>query len=114
MAALALGATGAVGSTYNFMAPLYLKVIAAFERGDLATARQLQSTAVEIIAVMSKHGGLPAGKVMMKMIGVDCGPVRPPLQNLSVEAEGKLRVELEQVGFPSPVTRESKLAKEAR
>lgn len=107
LSALALGATGAVGSTYNFMAPLYLKLIAAFERGDLVSARRLQSTAIEIIAVMSKHGGLPAGKAMMKMVGVDCGPVRPPLQNLSTAAQEKLRAELEQAGFPSQVTRGS-------
>jgi N-acetylneuraminate lyase len=107
LAALSLGATGAVGSTYNFMAPLYLKLKAAFERGDLVSARRFQSTAIEIIAVMSRHGGLPAGKAMMKMIGVDCGPVRPPLQELSVEGQNALRVELERVGFPSAVTRGS-------
>jgi dihydrodipicolinate synthase/N-acetylneuraminate lyase len=32
---LSLGASGAVGSTYNFMAPLYLKLIQAFEQGRL-------------------------------------------------------------------------------
>jgi N-acetylneuraminate lyase len=89
------------------MAPLYLKLIAAFERGDLVSARRLQSTAIKLIAVMSKYGGLPAGKAMMKMIGVDCGPVRLPLQNLTLEAEEKLRSELECAGFPSQVTRGS-------
>jgi len=120
LSALAMGATGAVGSTYNFMAPLYLKLIAAFECGDLVSARRLQSTSIEIIAVMSRHGGLPAGKAMMKMIGVDCGPVRPPLQNVSPETQEKLRVELERAGFPSPDTRTTEtkpgrtaLAKEA-
>jgi len=39
MAALALGATGAVRQHYNFAAPLYLRLIAAFRRGDLAAAR---------------------------------------------------------------------------
>ncbi|MCA9156490.1 MAG: dihydrodipicolinate synthase family protein, partial [Planctomycetales bacterium] len=34
LAALALGVRGAVGATYNFAAPLYLRVIEAFEAGD--------------------------------------------------------------------------------
>ena len=104
LAALALGATGAVGSTYNYMAPIYHQVIKAFRAGDLETARRFQSQAIEIIAVMSRRGGLPAGKAMMKMIGLDCGPVRAPLQNLSPEALGLLARELDHVGFPSLAT----------
>ena len=100
LAALALGATGAVGSTYNYLAPLYHQLRAAFERGDLAEARRYQSTAVQIIAVMSKHGGLPAGKAMMGMIGVDCGPVRLPLKNLSSVELETFRRELQPAGFP--------------
>ncbi len=108
LAALALGATGAVGSTYNYMAPLYHQLRAAFERGDLAGARRYQSTAIQIIAVMSKHGGLPAGKAMMQMIGIDCGPVRPPLQNLSPGELETLRRELQPAGFPLPALKASR------
>jgi len=101
LAALALGATGAVGSTYNYMAPVYGRLIEAFQLGDLETAQQLQSLAIRIIALMSQRGGLPAGKAMMKMIGLDCGPVRPPLANLSTETVENFKRELEQAGFPA-------------
>jgi N-acetylneuraminate lyase len=100
LAALAMGATGAVGSTYNYMAPLYHRVIEAFNAGDLETARKFQTQAIQIIAVMNRRGGLAAGKAMMKMIGSDCGPVRAPLQNLSPEALESLTRELKAVGFP--------------
>lgn len=100
LAALALGATGAVGSTYNYMAPVYLRAIEAFTAGDLETARHFQSLAIRIIAVMSRRGGLPAGKAMMKMIGLDCGPVRAPLANLSTETLEAFTQELDQAGFP--------------
>lgn len=100
LAALALGATGAVGSTYNYMAPVYHRLWDAFARGDLAAARRHQWTAVQIIAVMIRHGGLPAGKAMMGFIGLECGPVRPPLRTLTSEAIAALRRELESVGFP--------------
>jgi len=97
---LALGATGAVGGTYNFMAPLYQQLLAAFNQGDWITARLFQQRAIEIIAVMNGCGGLPAGKAMMKLLGIDCGPVRPPLRNPSPEDCQRLTRELKNVGFP--------------
>ena len=105
LAALAMGATGAVGSTYNYMAPVYHRVIEAFNAGDLETARTFQSLAIQIIAVMNRRGGLAAGKAMMKMIGYDCGPVRAPLQNPSPEAVESLARELKAVGFPISLER---------
>lgn len=101
LAALAMGATGAVGSTYNYMAPVYHRVIEAFRAGDHDTARRFQSQAIEIIAVMNRAGGLPVGKAMMKMIGIDCGPVRAPLQRPSEETIESLAGKLKAVGFPS-------------
>jgi N-acetylneuraminate lyase len=101
LAALALGATGAVGSTYNFIAGFYNRVIEAFKAGDLETARRFQAQAVEVIAVMSRRGGLPAAKAIMKLIGLDCGPVRPPLQTLSPSAFESLKQELHAIGFPA-------------
>jgi N-acetylneuraminate lyase len=100
LAALAMGATGAVGSTYNYLAPLFNQLIQAFQGGDLETARRCQSQAIRIIAVMGRHGGLPAGKSMMKLAGLDCGPVRAPLQNLSPQALDSLKRELKPAGFP--------------
>ncbi len=103
LAALALGATGAVGSTYNYMAPIYHNVIAAFNAGDLNAARRWQTLSIQIIAVMARYGGLPAGKAMMKMLGADCGPVRPPLRNLTPEECEAFRQDLARVGFPARI-----------
>lgn len=99
LAGLGLGAQGAVGSTYNFAAPLYNRIIEAFNRGDLASARADQMRAVEFIAVLDRHGGLAAGKAIMKMLGVDCGPVRLPLRALTPSAETALRDDLQKIGF---------------
>ena len=96
LAALALGAQGAVGSTYNFAAPIYLKAIQAFRKGDLDTARACQSQAVQMIAALSRFGGLAAGKAVMKMHGIDCGPVRLPLKSLDADACRALQRELSQ------------------
>lgn len=96
---LSLGARGAVGSTYNFAAPLYLRIIDAFNRGDLAAAQRDQSRAIEFIGVLDRHGGLAAGKSAMKLIGVDCGPVRLPLRALAHSEEASLRDAFEKIGF---------------
>lgn len=104
VSALALGATGAVGSTYNYMAPVYKSVIDAFKRGDITEARKHQLHAIAIIQVMIRHGGLSAGKAMMKMAGVDCGPCRLPLRTLTAKEVSALEADLQKVGFRSVVS----------
>lgn len=99
LAGLSLGARGAIGSTYNFAAPVYHRIIAAFEKGDIATAQTEQARANAMISAFLRFGGLPAGKAIMKMIGIDCGPVRLPLRTLTAVSEAKLREELERAGF---------------
>ncbi len=96
---LGLGATGAVGSTYNYAAPLYHRIIRAHAAGDLATAEREQAKARAFIDVMNRFGGQPAGKAIMKLIGVDCGPVRLPMRALTPADEAGLRAALEAVGF---------------
>jgi N-acetylneuraminate lyase len=86
LAGLTLGVRGAVGSTYNFAAPLYLAIFDAFERGDLASARKAQLQSVQMIRVLQEFGFSRASKAMMRLLGVDCGPVRLPLRAMT-EAE---------------------------
>ena len=90
-----MGACGAIGTTYNFAAPLYRRMLAALQRGDLETARAEQARSVAMIDVMIRAGGIAAFKVVMEWFGVDCGPVRAPLDNLTVEDKKQLRGELE-------------------
>ena len=49
LAGLTMGAQGAVGSTYNFLGPVYRRVIESFERGDLPAAREQQLIATRIV-----------------------------------------------------------------
>jgi N-acetylneuraminate lyase len=99
LAAFALGGTGAVGSTYNFAAPVFQQLLAAFARGDLATAQEQQRRGTTLIQLLLGYGYLPASKFIMKWLGVDVGACRQPLPNLSVEQAAKLRRELEACGF---------------
>lgn len=99
LAGLSLGAAGAVGSTYNFAAPLYQRILRAFEARDYDSARADQSRAQQFITVLQNHGGLAAGKAVMALIGVDCGPTRLPLRSVSPEKQTAMRAELEAIGF---------------
>jgi N-acetylneuraminate lyase len=99
LAGLALGAEGAVGTTFNLAAPLFQRILKTYETGDMVAARTDQARAVEFIAVVEKSGVFPAGKAIMKMIGMDCGPVRLPLRRLTDEESDRLRDELGRVGF---------------
>ncbi|NQT85236.1 dihydrodipicolinate synthase family protein, partial [bacterium] len=99
LAGLALGAKGAVGSTYNFAAPIYLEVIAAFEAGDMARARVAQAKAADIIVALLRYGGTNAFKATMDLIGLDLGPVRPPLVPLTDAQIDALRADLDALGF---------------
>ncbi|GAA5220193.1 dihydrodipicolinate synthase family protein [Membranihabitans marinus] len=84
LAGLALGVKGGVGSTYNYMAPLYLQIIEAFDNGDISTARSLQYLAAKFIEyLIAFGGGVIGGKPLMRMVGLDCGPLRSPAGNLS-------------------------------
>ena len=99
LAALAVGAGGGVGSSYNFAAPIYNRLIAAFERGDLATARAEQYRSVQLIDLLSGMGYMSAAKAVMGFLGVPVGPARLPLANLSAEQSDRLRTSLERMGF---------------
>jgi N-acetylneuraminate lyase len=97
---LAAGATGAIGSTYNYAAPIYHRIIEAFNRGDLKTAQAEQARANAMIAVLIRYGGMPpAGKAFMRAIGLDCGTVRLPLRPLTDAQFEALRAGAEAVGF---------------
>lgn len=82
LAALAMGAKGFIGSTYNLTPALYLKILEAFNAGDLDEARRQQSRSIEMVDRLIKLGGLPAFKVAMGLNGVDCGPIRAPFAQL--------------------------------
>jgi N-acetylneuraminate lyase len=103
LSALSFGVRGAVGSTYNFMAPLYQRVIAAFDANDLATARTEQLRAVELMRAMGRFGGsaFAAMKDLMRRLGVDCGLPRPPLAALTPALTAELDRELARLQFES-------------
>ncbi|TNF42957.1 MAG: N-acetylneuraminate lyase [Bacteroidetes bacterium] len=97
---LSLGINAAVGSTYNFIAPVYHGVWDAFKAGDLEKARQLQLYSVRVVDILVKYRGATiAGKGIMELMGIDCGPCRLPLVTLSDEEKAQMKEDLDLIGF---------------
>jgi N-acetylneuraminate lyase len=99
--ALALGTKGAVGSTFNYAAPLYYDLIKAFHDGDLKKAQRLQQQSIDMIRLLGKYGGIATGKAFMKVLGLDCGGFRLPVQNMNDEQFAQFRSEVESLTFQS-------------
>lgn len=99
LAALALGALGAVGSSYNFAAPIYHRVIDAFHKMDMATARDEQFRSVELIELLARFGYMAAAKATMGFLGIQVGPARLPHTNLTPEQSKQLQAALERMDF---------------
>jgi N-acetylneuraminate lyase len=85
LSALVLGAKGAVGSTFNYAAPLYYDLIAAFNANDLVKARVLQQKSIDMIRLLGKYGGISVGKAYMKVVGHDLGEFRLPVKNMTAD-----------------------------
>jgi len=82
---LLLGATGGIGTSYNVTAPLYKKLLSFFYEGKIADAVAIQSEAVKFIRMMQRYGNsIVSIKAILNIIGIDCGPCRLPLSNLSL------------------------------
>lgn len=99
LSGLVAGAHGGIGSTYNYSAPVYTRMIAAYEKGDLLTAQRGMARARAGVRILLEFGGLAAGKTMLRFCGIDCGPVRLPLRTLDAEQEARLRRRLEEWGW---------------
>ena len=99
LSALAMGARGGVGSTYNFAPRLYVGLRQAFERGDLDEARRRQSLSIAMIDAIDAAGYMGASRAVMRRLGVPVGRARPPLGNPSEAAVDALMARLAELGF---------------
>lgn len=99
LGALATGARGAIGSSYNVAAPVYLRVIDAFQRGDLREARRWQARAVQLITILASYPYHGALREVLRLQGFDCGPCRLPLRALTGTETADLKTSLDAIGF---------------
>jgi N-acetylneuraminate lyase len=99
--ALALGTKGAVGSTFNYAAPLYYDMMKAFEQNDLTLAQELQQQSIDMIRLLGKYGGIATGKAYMKLIDINCGEFRLPVKNMTETQFELFKHDVDQLNFSS-------------
>jgi len=99
LASLPLGTKAAIGSTYNYAAPLYLDLMDAYHKGDIVRAAALQQLSIDMIRLLGKYGGIATGKAYMKLVGLDCGQFRLPVSNMGAEAFEAFKKEVAALNF---------------
>ncbi|HAS6029488.1 N-acetylneuraminate lyase [Vibrio vulnificus] len=98
-AGLAVGAIGAVGSTYNYAAPLYLKIIEAFNQGKHSEVQALMDKVIALIRVLVEYGGVAAGKAAMQLHGIDAGDPRLPIRALTAQQKADVVAKMRDADF---------------
>lgn len=99
LGAVATGARGAIGSTYNIAPSLYQRLLSAFATGDVDEARKMQSLSIRLVRTMIRYPFHPAMKAVLAMMGFDFGPCRLPMRQLSDVETDQLRRDLTEIGF---------------
>ena len=91
LAGLSMGADGGIGSTYNFMAEKFVDIMAAFDKGDIQSAQNIQAEANRIIKALCKVGVMEAEKEVLNQLGFDFGNARAPFSILTDEQKAFIR-----------------------
>ena len=87
---LAMGADGGIGSTYNFMAKKFIKLLSLFRENKMAEASALQKEINFIIAALCEVGVMQGEKAILCAMGIDFGKMRAPFAELTREQEEAL------------------------
>ncbi len=85
---LAAGAIGGIGGTYGIMPELYLKIAEEVSLGRIRDALEIQDRCCDVIALAASARGNLYGvlkEVLRISFEIDCGSVRPPLEQISEE-----------------------------
>ena len=102
---LAMGARGAIGSTYNYQGREYNALIAAAARGDMVEAQRLSritQAGVDLLLTPERYGGagVNIGKALMELrLGGHSGAPRYPAKPMPEDAKARLREDAAAAGF---------------
>ena len=99
VAGLAMGAHGAIGSTYNVLPATFSALYQATQAGDWERARTLQYRADQVIQALLSVPMLAGIKALLSEWGLDCGTPRRPQRPLSAPERAHLLLAVEQAGL---------------
>ncbi len=97
--ALAVGAVGGVMALASVAPRALHEIVTNFERGNLATAKEIQLGLIAPNAAVTSQFGVAGLKTAVDLIGMYGGPVRPPLLPLEPQQKDEVRIILEKAGL---------------
>ena len=98
LSSLVIGADGAIGTTYNIVPKVAVKIYDSFQKGDLKTALEYQNKLNEFISVMLS-GNMAYWKAPMTMLGFNMGYAAFPENAVTEEEMEDLRKKLIELKF---------------
>ncbi len=98
---LAVGAVGVIGTSTHWCGEQMTEMIAAFSKGDLAKAREINASLLESYWYESRESAqfALAVKVALRVLGLPSGPCRPPLGPEPDALEAEARRVLDHLGL---------------
>jgi len=90
---LAVGAVGIVGTSTHWTSPQFSQMIAAFRRGDVALAREINAQLIESFEFINSETSVfsMSIKAMLRTLGQEVGECRLPLPPVPKEVEQQAR-----------------------
>ena len=82
---LAIGADAGIGTTYNVMPGLFVKLFDAYQNGRVEEAKQIQHAINRVITVLLKYHGIASTKELLCHMGFAVGQCTKPLRRLDDE-----------------------------
>ncbi|MBQ4563593.1 MAG: N-acetylneuraminate lyase [Lachnospiraceae bacterium] len=92
-AGLIMGATGAIGSTYNCLAPIACRIYDSFQNGETDQVEYAQNLLNRVLMVMRKYGVFSSIKTLLEFEGIECNGCRKPFSQMTEDG----RIELKKV-----------------
>ncbi|UCE09206.1 MAG: 4-hydroxy-tetrahydrodipicolinate synthase [Candidatus Thorarchaeota archaeon] len=102
LSAVAAGATAAIMASGNIMPHIWLEIMKNIRNGNIEKAAELQLSVQTLSRIITRHGGAPPVKAALRMMGMNAGRARMPLNSggtLTWELREEIRLELEKLGL---------------
>jgi len=91
---IVMGADGGVGSTYNFMANKFVKIMELVKENKIAEAREIQHDINKVVETLFSIELMPAQKEVLNQLGFDFGNCRKPFRELTTEEKKIIEKEI--------------------
>lgn len=99
---LSVGGVGVVGTSTHITGRPAKQLIEAYERGDVAAARELHHRLLPVFTGIFRTQGVILVKAILNDLGMTVGPVRTPLVDATPEQVAQLRADCVDAGLELP------------